>query len=497
MSLRRMMLPLIAALLLAGGAAAEVRVRMPEKAKVGEIVDVEVSAEEGAESVTYTLKNGRDTVFSGKEDTHFVSAFRPRGEGEYTLSVMVAYADGSREEGGASVSVSGRAEEIDDETVIYSQKDGWWKDKKYSKTDLDNGGCAIFTLSHAVHRMGFSGESVRPEALAKTHANCYTKNGTANARLIYNAAEIYGYTTKKNLLNQKTDLREALKNGDYFSFSIVLGHIALMTGINEKGDKVRIVDSAPSATFERIKKGKIYYLKDGEYVEAADPGEIPGARYYFETRYYGGLEYWMDLEYCARRGGRLIRPAWVFYEGKDGRIGVQMTEISSGESTIVLNGEEMTVPTRELSFAGGGEGTKLAVVNKKTNIKMLNADGKRIGTIAPRTILPVLRTEEKRALVVSDDLRGYVNLSDVEIIEPIAGEIRTGALAVNGNTSGRATVKLRYGPSAKEKIVDNWKTGTPVTLIRQEGDFWLVEGKGKRVWVQEDYLKGDIPEKET
>ena len=80
MSLRRMMLPLIAALLLTGGAAAEVRVRMPEKAKVGEIVDVEVSAEEGAESVTYTLKNGRDTVFSGKEDTHFVSAFRPRNK---------------------------------------------------------------------------------------------------------------------------------------------------------------------------------------------------------------------------------------------------------------------------------------------------------------------------------------------------------------------------------------------------------------------------------
>ena len=479
---------LIAGCLIPGAAGAEVTVSAaPSGAAVGEIVDFSVKAGEEAQTVTYLLQKDGSNVFSGKEDSHFSASFRPRKEGEYVLTAEVSYADGRKESGQAAVHVSGTAEEAQGTERVYSQKDGWWKDKKYGKSELDNAGCAIFTLSHALQRMGWTGEDIEPENLALTYKNCYTQNGTAVARLVYNASQEYGYTTKSALLKEKAGLREGLKNGDYYSFAIVLGHIALMTGVDEKAGKVRVVDSAPSATFERIKKGKIYYLQDGEYLEAKDPGEIPGARYYFETGYFGGLEYYMDLDYCVRRGGRLIRPAWLYYLGPEGKTGASPVSLTSGESEISINGKKQIVPTRDRSWGEDGK-ARLAVVTQKKTVRLLNSGGKRIATIPACAVMPVLREEEEQVYVIWQDQRGYVQRTNVEVTEPLAGEILHGTISVNGNTSGRATVKLRFGPSEKERVAASWKTGTPVFPIRKEENFWLVEGKGQRLWVQADYL---------
>lgn len=477
--------------LLSGAAGAEVILTAePAAAAVGGVVDVTVEAGEGAASLTYTLLNNGETVFAGKEDTHFSASFRPRKEGNYTVKAEVSYTDGRTESAEASVKVSGLAEESQGPDRIYSQKDGWWKSKKYGKSELDNAGCAIFTLSHALQRMGWTGEEIEPDQLAVTYKNCYTKNGTAVARLVYNAGQEYGYATQSALLKDKAGLREGLKNGDYYSFAIVLGHIALMTGTDEKNGKVRVVDSAPSATFERIKKGKIYYLSDGEYTEAKDPGEIPGARYYFETGYYGGLEYYMDLEYCARRGGRLIRPPWVYYMGPDGKIGAVMVNLTSGESEISVNGKTQTVPTRDLIW-GEEAKNRLAAVSQKKAVKLLNSAGKRIASIPAGSVMPVLREDEDLIYVLWQDQRGYVKKTDAEILDPLEGEILHGMISVNGNTSGRATVKLRFGASEKERVAASWKTGTKVVMIREENDFWLVEGKGLRLWVQKDYVTAE------
>ena len=51
---------------------------------------------------------------------------------------------------------------------VYSQKDGWWLDKKYSRSNLDQSGCAIFALSHALQRLGKASEKTVPDALART-----------------------------------------------------------------------------------------------------------------------------------------------------------------------------------------------------------------------------------------------------------------------------------------------------------------------------------------
>ena len=40
-------------------------------------------------------------------------------------------------------------------------------------------------------------------------------------------------------------------------------------------------------------------------------------------------------------------------------------------------------------------------------------------------------------------------------------------------------------------MIDNWRTGTEVTLLAKSGEFWQVEGRGMRLWVHQDYLTAD------
>ena len=460
---------------------------MPSEARVGEIVDVNVEKTEEAVSVIYRLTCDGEPVFTGEEDTHFQSSFKPRKEGNYMLEVSIQYNNGDTKTEKAEVAVKGDIGPGTESIQIYSQKDGWWKDKAYSRSDLENAGCAIFTLSHAIHNMGRSGEETEPEQLALTYRSCYTKNGTANSRLITRAAEDYGFTTKNGLLKSKTDIKEALKYGDQFSFGIVLGHIALMAGIDLENNKVLIIDSAPSATFERIKRGKIYYFADGEYREASNPKDIPGSRYFFETQYYGGLSYYMDLEYCARRGGRLIRPLWLSIQDESGIKEAELISLGTGQSTILAGGEKLTLPTRELKWGLDSE-PKMAIAKDNKSITMWNAENKRIATIPAYTLIPVLKMETERACIVYRNNRGYIKLEEVEILEPTGGEYQTGILAVEGKTEGRSQIKVRIGPSEKYRILESWPVGTEVTIVGKEEDFLWVEANNRRGWIKQDFI---------
>ena len=193
---------------------------------------------------------------------------------------------------------------------IYSQKDGWWKDKKYRHSNLGKSGCAIFTLSHALQRMGHTEDAVLPENLAVKYAYCLIPGeGTSNELLINTAARDFGFKTRAKLYDDKAQILQLLDEGAYFSFSIARGHIALVCGRNEDGSMIRVVDSAPGATFERINgAAPSYQTRSGAYRAALSPDDLPGTRWYFETDEYGGLEYWLPMEYVAKRGVRLIQP---------------------------------------------------------------------------------------------------------------------------------------------------------------------------------------------
>ena len=273
---------------------------------VGDVLDITVQAWT-REKCAYTLTLEGAKIAESKDDGHFAAAYRPRQAGNYTLTATVTDEAGKTADVSADFTVSeGAAESL---ALPYSQKDGWWLDRAYRGSTLDQSGCAIFTLSHALQRMGKTGDDLNPAALAKVYALCLTPDGTNNERLIREAAADYGFATRAALIGDKKQIRTLLEGGALFSFSIARGHIALIDGVSEDGTMVHVVDSAPGATFTRIVNDSLYRrMNSGSFRAALSLEDIPGARWYFETGEYGGLEYWLRIEYAVRRGVRLIQP---------------------------------------------------------------------------------------------------------------------------------------------------------------------------------------------
>lgn len=195
--------------------------------------------------------------------------------------------------------------------VLYSQTDGWWRDKKYSVSDLETSGCAVFSLSHALQLLGYTGEEIAPEKLAKTYAMALMKDGsgTMNSTLVGRAGNDFGFKTRYELYENPNTIRDKAAQGAVFTFSVVSGHIACVADVTEDGEKCLIIDSAPSATFERKKDEPVYYLgEDGQYHVANTPADIPGIEYCIETDSYGCAVYYLEMNYVAGRGVRLIQP---------------------------------------------------------------------------------------------------------------------------------------------------------------------------------------------
>lgn len=191
---------------------------------------------------------------------------------------------------------------------LYSQSSGLWKDKKYGSSNLQTSGCAIFALSHALQCLGFEGDVIAPEALAKKYAFCLREDGTINSTLVGNAGDDLGFQTRYELYHDLRTIRSRFGSGAVFSFAVVNGHIAMAAQISEDGSMVQVIDSAPSATWERIGDHQLYLEQDGSFSPIGDLSEIPGIRYYPENGAFGAAAYWLESSYVAKRGLRLIQP---------------------------------------------------------------------------------------------------------------------------------------------------------------------------------------------
>ncbi len=488
-------------------ALGEVRVSVtPENPRVGDYVDVTVVPDrenyqeityellyDGEKSITYKpVNNGKDTK------THLTASFRPRQECTCTLRVTVTYGRKDKETAEITVPVSGFAPEQEGPEVVYSQKDGWWYKKWYSKAngrDLQKSACAIFTLSHALQRMGYTGDSVKPEALGKAYSYFYrVGEGTSNSGLITKAAEDYDFVTQQDLIHSVKELAASLRRGDLFSFSIVDGHIALGDGLSEDGTKVHIVDSAPGATFERIRaKGSIFFRnEDGSFTQADSPEDLPGMRWFFETHEYGGMEYWMDIDYCALHGMRLIRKHWLKADSGAGLTGVTVEYAGAMMATVRRGEETWRTAARDLVLTGGEpHAPKIALVTAKKGTTLKDGMGKALPkkkAIRQNAMVLVLDAQEDLYYVWWDNSFGYLTPADVKLLDPVEGDFATGVIAVNGSTSGTRTVAVHRNPKARSDTIDTWKTGTPVAVVEKSGDFYLLEGKGTRGWVHQKYL---------
>ncbi len=492
--------------LLGASAVAESKITFsPENPKMGEYVDITVTPDrEGITAVRYELSTPGGVVFkekdksknNKKEAVHLSASFRPRQEAKYTLTVTLVYGKKDEESVSVTIPVSGAVPVQEGAEVLYSQKDGWWHDKAYSKKhhrSLEKAGCAIFTLSHALQRMGIAGDEVLPDKLAVKYTGMYIEGrGTDNERLLTTAGQNFGFQTHHDLVETEAELKTWFRQGGRFSFSIVIGHIALADGLSEDGTKVHIVDSAPGATWERIKKASLYIQKeDGSFAAVTSPEEIPGCRWFFESGEYGGLEYWLDISYCAKQGMRPVRNAWLTCNGDP------VTDVEYAGALVskvtVPGSEAQRVNTRDLHWiTSGADSPRLALVTGKKGASFVDGNGKKKAGLSKPipygTMLFVLDITNDQYYVAWKDSFGYISRSTAELLSVYDKDFVTGLVILNGKTAGTSPVTVRKEPSAKGKSIAEWKPGTPVAVISQQGDFYLVEAKGLRGWINNKYL---------
>ena len=504
------LLALLLALLCCASASAEVAISFtPENPRLGDYIDVTVTpGREGAQGVRYTLTTPEGTVCDEKDATeHYTASFRPREEAEYTLTATVVYGKKDEESASVTIPVSGVAPVQQGADVVYSQKDGWWhsviyRPKKPVET-LEKGGCAIFSLSHILQRLGFSGEDVLPENLCVKNSRFYIPGrGTDNPGLILQASKDYGFTTQDDLIETEKGVADCLKRGDLLTFMIVTGHIAMADGISKDGQYVHIVDSATGATFERKDrwktKGHIFYQKeDGSFTEAMSADELPGIRWFFETEDYCGMAYWMDLHYCAHQGMRLVRRDWLQLETEGGLESVGL-DYSGAMVTKVIRGQEdasesLRVPTKDLRWnTTGADSPKVAVVSNKKGANLVDGDGKNLERyskkLTPGTLLTVLDAGEDLCYVFWRDTFCYIATKNVDLLPVHDGSFSSGIVSMKGKTSGTAKVTVRAGTNKKSVKVTEWTIGTPIAIAGKDGSYYLAEGKGRRGWIHEQYV---------
>lgn len=469
-----------------------------QKISIGESLTITVHAPEDTVSCTYILYQNGGKYFETKDATQFGGVWYARKPGDYTLRVKIRHADKSSESAETSFTVT--KDTVDplaavalDADLLFNQKDGWWKGFPYGSGTLNKSGCAIFTLSHALARLGFTGDSILPQNLAQTYKYCHVQGGTSNSMLINNAARAYGFNTWDDTIENPAEIRLLLQSGSMFTFSIVIGHIALIDGISEDGTKVHITDSAPGATQERIKKASMYLLsEDDSWSVINDLSTVPGAVWYPETGTWSGMNYWLDLDYVAKRGVRLIQPPWLFLQIEDASVPVQPEKFGSVLTTVIAEGETRSVDTKDLAWPHDTDEPLLARITASKKIWLTDPDGNNLVRVSPGQMLPVVSADKSGYLVRCENLFCRVSTKNADAVPVRLTECPHGTVAINGKVSSSGKVSIRSTPDGK--TLEQWRTGTVVAILDESGESYLVESNGKQGWILKKYILPETDE---
>ena len=82
----------------------------------------------------------------------------------------------------------------------------------------------------------------------------------------------------------------------------------LAAGISDDGKLVKIIDAAPSLSFEAIPEDTVFIqAEDGGFQAIASLDDDPNGRWFIQTDSYGGTEYWIKLSDAAACGLLLIQ----------------------------------------------------------------------------------------------------------------------------------------------------------------------------------------------
>ena len=241
----------------------------------------------------------------------------------------------------------------------------------------------------------------------------------------------------------------------------------------------------------------IVYFHDGSMVMlpteiANDPEKLSE---YCNT-YFPGRGYSFDMS--AGDFDAILSEEWTKaqYGENSMAAGVKLVQLGLYESVVTLQGEEITVPTRYLTFGENQDGKhRIGVVYapRSGEASLREAAGgsaKLIQQTKTGRIAAILEYDGGTfTKILYDGVEGYIRTDCLIFHSGEEAPVGTGVIHVKGATDGEKTVTIRSTMSTSQAKVVTVPTGTVVAVFGQDDDWYAVEYDGGFGYVQAQYLK--------
>ncbi len=163
---------------------------------------------------------------------------------------------------------------------------------------------------------------------------------------------------------------------------------------------------------------------------------------------------------------------------------ISVVTLGVSESVVRLEGQEITVPTRALTFAEGVEGKHriAAIYAPRTGRCILRAKAsekaKELDKCPAGRIVPVLEYGKTWTKIRYEGQIGYVKTSVLTFLGDKESPIGVGVTSYQGKATGGAKVPLRNGKTSDAEIILNIRTATEVSVLSFDGKWYELEHDG-------------------
>lgn len=256
-----------------------------------------------------------------------------------------------------------------------------------------------------------------------------------------------------------------------------------------------------SAAFaEETAENTVIYFNDGAMVllpaDIANDGQKLAE---YCNQYFPGRMYAKDpaaFVYTA-----VLSEKWAAEQYGEGSSALSVTLTKLGVYTSVVTnarGEEMTVPTAELTIRGFNDKEHhVAVISAPRSgsasiREKASGSAKVVANGDAGRIVPVLEyTNASYAKILYDGVEGYIRMDCLIFQDTAQPPMDTGMVHVKDAVDGKSEVIIRNTASKSTSKVAAVPTGTMVSVYGEEGSYYIVEGDGWLGYIPKQNLKLD------
>ena len=180
-----------------------------------------------------------------------------------------------------------------------------------------------------------------------------------------------------------------------------------------------------------------------------------------------------------------------FTDAEGNEIEVPVSYIGLGRSMITLNEQKVLVDTSSLRWeTEAPENKVIAVVKQSGTVKLHSKkDSKSLvmDKVPSGQIMRVINTGKRWTFVDYKGIRGYIATNYLSFYANEKQEYQSGVIATRaGKTKGTITVHVRNKPNGKQQ--EEYRIGTPVTVLAVEGDWAHVEVEGHSCYLKKEFI---------